>query len=321
MVFVIAGIVLAVMLGLVYYVWRMPESPVRKKKPKREPPPEPAKDWQGITERLEKRLKHLEEQLAESGKIVRQKDKDLAERQSEIADVKQQFQLEQTWRKKEEEAVSKEKRREKLLEDELAQARESVSSEVTGRIKLEYEVKELRTQKESALADVRRLAGQNMELERKVKALSEDNRDLRRENDQLKVKKEANEWVAKDDFIRVEKLLKRSRWEVDLFKRKFAGDLWPRELQTRPVRAPRDEPDNTAPAAPAPAPVPPEASVSDAPVAEAVPVAPAAPAVILPASVVPAPVPSPEAVRTVEPPPAGPVASSEASGTDTPAAG
>ena len=230
MLYLIAGITFSVLGILAYVIIQMPESPLKKKKEKKGPPPEPPKDWPAIAERLEKRLHAGEAKLQEAEKALRQKDKDVAASRTALAELEQRFQQEQTWRKKEEAAVDKEKKREKLLDTELEKAREGLTSESTQRIKLEYEVKELRLQKESSVADARRLAAQVADLERKVKAFSEENRDLKRVNAELKVKKEANQWIAKDDFIRVEKLLKRARWEVELFKKKFAEDLWPKEL-------------------------------------------------------------------------------------------
>jgi hypothetical protein len=234
MLFVIIGIALAVLGFVAYLINRMPDAPAKKKKEKRPPPPEPVKDWQGITERLEKKAQAIEAKLKAAEAVIRDKDKEINEHKAAIGGLERQFQQEQLWRKKEEDAVEKEKKREKMLETELDKTRDTLNSESTQKIKLEYEVRELRTLKESITADVRRLTSQNMDLDRKLKAVTDEDRELKRENAQLKVKKEADQWIAKDDFIRVEKLLKRARWEVELFKRKFAEDLWPRELQMKP---------------------------------------------------------------------------------------
>jgi len=233
MLFLIAGVSLAILGVLAYIISQMPDSPIKRKKAKRVPPPEPPKDWEAIAERHEKRAQAIEARLRAAEAVVRDRDKEIVEHKAAIGGLERQFQQEQIWRKKEEDFVEKEKTREKLLEAELNKTRDSLNTEMTSRIKLEYEVKELRTVKESTSADARHLSSQNMEQERKIKTLTDENRELKRENAQLKVKKEANQWIAKDDYIRVEKLLKRARWEVDLFKRKFAEDLWPREMQTK----------------------------------------------------------------------------------------
>jgi hypothetical protein len=254
---------LAILGVLAVIISQMPDSPIMKrKKEKKLPPPEPPKDWQGIAERAEKRVHNLESKLQEHERAFRDKDKEINEKKAVIAGLEQQFQQEQTWRKKEEDSVEKEKKREQLLEDELAKTRDGLNAELTQRIKQEYELKELRLSKESLGADARHLTGQNMELERKVKALTEENRGIKSENAVLKVKKEADQWVAKDDYVYVDKMLKRARWEVDQFKHKFPKEMWPKSIlpKMEPVKplaaqaAAPAEPAAPRPEAPAPAP-------------------------------------------------------------------
>jgi len=79
---------------------------------------------------------------------------------------------------------------------------------------------------ESSLADWHR----NAELDREVNALREEVRGLKNENFELKKKKEADQWVAKDDYKQLEGSLKRARWEADLFREKFPPSEWPQEI-------------------------------------------------------------------------------------------
>ncbi len=218
---VIAFVALA---GMGYFLYQMLESSSAEKKSKkqrREPAPVPEKDWKSIAERCEKRVLNLEQSVQAAEKLVRNKEKEILELKNSAEGSRRDLEQEKTWRVKEEELGKKEKQREKVLALDLEQTRDALHAEQSSRIKLDHEVKELRLIKESLTMDVHRWSAKSEGLEQNVTALSKEIRDLKKMNVELSRKKEADQWVAKDDFVQLEKLLKRARQDIELLKKQI----------------------------------------------------------------------------------------------------
>lgn len=237
MVWVIVGLALALLGGLLIFVLQMPEASAKKKKKKAEPAPEPVKDWQAIAQRLEKRIQTLEGALQAAQNEVKARDKKMLQLEKVASDARRQSEQELLWRQKEEALIAKDKKQEKILQEELHKTRTELNAESTLRIKQDYELKELRQLREEQSAGIRKLSSQNIDLDRKLAAALAEGKDLRQENGELRKKKEDEEWVAKSDYKRLESILKRARWELEQFKRKFSSEEWPKPLQPKTATA------------------------------------------------------------------------------------
>ena len=221
--------------------------------------------------RLEKRVQALENSLRQAQKDIQEREKRVEELNSSLKNAKTQFDQEKIWREKEESAVEKEKKQERVLQEELTRARISLDQELTSRIKSEAELKELRRTREEQATEIRQLNARGMDLDRKLGEALKELKVFRDENAELKQKKEDDEWVAKGDYKRLEVVWKRARWEIEQFKRKIPEEQWPSALKPRrPGETPASAPSGAPNASPAPsaASVPPE---SPAPAPEAVP--------------------------------------------------
>lgn len=222
--------------GMGFFFYQMMETSSgqkKNKKKRREPAPVPEKDWKAVAERLEKRVAQLEQSLLVAQKDVRNKEKESLELKQSVAGAERLFAQEKIWREKEEALVKKEKEREKALELELGQTRDELHTEQGSRIKLDYEARELRTLKEALTMDVHRWSTKAQTLEENIAALSQEIRSLKNMNAELSRKKEADQWVAKGDFLQLEKLLKRARFEIELFKKHMPSSSWPTEMQPK----------------------------------------------------------------------------------------
>ena len=228
MALVVTITVALLILGVLAYVvaqWQDP--PVSKKKKEKAEPPAvvPAKDPALLTERFERKIRTLENSLQTAKDDVKEKSKEIEELKASIGGFERQLEQEKNWREKEESSGVKEKKLEKELRDELNKTRESLHEQSNQRIRLEYEVKELRLVKDALSGDLRKFTGQNNDLERRVSDFIKETRELKVENAKLRFKKEADEWVAKDDYVKVEKLLKRARWEVEQLQQRLPAEL------------------------------------------------------------------------------------------------
>jgi predicted Rdx family selenoprotein len=229
MVFVlIVGGALLVLGVLAYAVSQWPD-PVRskKKKEKKEPaaPVVSEKDVAEMAARFERRIRTLENSLQTAEKEHKDKDKQTQELKAVIGGLERQVEQEKAWREKEEVAVVKEKKLEQELRAEINKTRDALHEQSNLRIRLEYEVKELRLVKEALSADVRKFTGQNNELERRVQDFIRETRELKAENAKLSYKKEADQWVAKDDYLAVERMLKAARADVEQLKQRLPSEL------------------------------------------------------------------------------------------------
>ena len=236
--FVVAG-ALVVLGVLAYVVSRWPDPPSRKKKQKKEPqaPIVPQKDVAELTERFERRIRTLENSLQTAEKELNEKDRQAGELKAAIGGLQRQIEQEKVWREKEEAAVVREKKLEKELRDEINKTREALHEQSNQRIRLEYEVKELRLVKEALSADVRKFTGQNNDLERRVQDFIRETRELKAENAKLKYKKEADQWVAKDDHLAVENKLKEAQRQIEQLKQRLPAEL--RDVEEKDENKPK----------------------------------------------------------------------------------
>ena len=229
MVFVlIVGGALLILGLLAYAVAQWPEtSPAKKKKAKKEPaaPIVPQKDVVELTERFERRIRTLENSLQTVEKELHEKEKQSGELKAAIGGLERQLEQEKVWREKEEVSVAKEKKHEQELRADINKTREALNEQSNLRIRLEYEVKELRLVKDALSADVRKFTGQNNELERRVQDFIRETRELKAENAKLSYKKEADQWVAKDDYLAVERMLKAARVDIEQLKQRLPSEL------------------------------------------------------------------------------------------------
>jgi hypothetical protein len=201
-------------------VYLMPEGVKQRQKKARKPAPvPPSRDWQALAEKFERRVHALEALVQKEQAAVRDKDKEALELRGAIKGFEKQLQQERSWREKEESVLQKEKKREKALEEDLRQTRAALDAESTTRIRQDHELKELTAAKEGFSTDARRFSTKCLEQERQLALLTKENRELKDSNVRLQQKKEADQWVAKDDHVALEKQLRQARRELELLKK------------------------------------------------------------------------------------------------------
>ena len=222
---IVTLVLVVIVLGVLAYFLAQgsAQDKARKKSDKKERPAPVvlSKDASDVTERFERRIRAVENLLQAAQADQREKSAEIEALKATINGLEQQVVQEKAWRQKEEAFVVKERQQEQGLRVELDKTHALLDAESGLRIRQDYELKELRLAKDGALADVRRLTGLSNELDRRVKEFEIETRTLKSENAKLKIRKEADAWVAKDDFVRVEKLLKQARWEVEALQKKL----------------------------------------------------------------------------------------------------
>ena len=222
----ILGVSLAILGVLLVLAWQLPEVMEQsKKKHRRVAPSVPVKDWQGIAERFEKRVKTMEADTQVFQAQLRDREKYAAELGASMEGLQKQLEQERSWREKEEAVIKKEKKQEKVLKEELVKAREALNAHVADKIRIDAELKDLRRTREELSTAGRSASSRVLVLERQLEGALQELGQLRDENARLNRKKDDTEWVAKSDYRQIETLLKRSRIEVDELKKQLTPEI------------------------------------------------------------------------------------------------
>ncbi len=192
----------------------------RKKKSRKETPAAvtPSRDAAQDALRFERRIQMLENALQVAQDAQKEKDGEVQRLGTAIGSLERELAQETLWRQKEELSALKEKKQEDALRAELDRLNAALHTEAAQRIRYDHERQDLRRERDVFLSDVRKLTGQNNDLERRLRELAEETGALRAENLRLKVKKESDRWVAKDDFDKARTMLENARQEIDRLK-------------------------------------------------------------------------------------------------------
>lgn len=213
MIILVAGLILAGLGILAYVISQSADAsaPAPVKKSRKAVVSAPSAAPVVDVARFEKRIGALQARLESLQSDYRDREKELKEKDGVIAELRRQVEQEASWRKREEEGQGKEKKRERLLQQELEKARDALTGEAAGRIRLEHELRDLKQRMEGLSVDLRQQTTRGLDFERKLSAAEQELGNLRRRNAELARKKEAEQWVAKDEYLKVKDELKKLR--------------------------------------------------------------------------------------------------------------
>jgi hypothetical protein len=221
----------AVLMGLAYIIYKLPADPAVRSKKKKEKPKRPStvpeakseddgKDWKSIAERWEKNNQAL---LAEIEKLKtghKAALQSVEEQKSQYGRLSEKFELEKTWREKEQETLEKSKRHEKDLKDQIFRTENDLEKEHSNRLRMEREAQELRIKYDQALEEQRQMAVKAGSLQTTVESNVREIRELKGENARLKEKREDVQWVTKTEFDQLKKAFAAKEQELARLKEK-----------------------------------------------------------------------------------------------------
>jgi len=177
-------------------------------------------DLQQQIARLEKKIQHHKDTIVELQKNEKNNEKLLMVERVKVKKLQEKLSQERQWHTKEQDSIDKRGKEVQQLKRELLSVQESFSKEHAANIRLEHKVRELEEQNK-ALNEMRRsIERENAEFKAKMENNRREISDLKRENKQLIKKKEDVNWIAKEEYERVEKLLKEKEKQLERMNRK-----------------------------------------------------------------------------------------------------
>ena len=220
---VLSVVVSVVLVLLAVEVFLLPGDKKRKRKRKKRTETKEEevdlRPWQEKVERLEKRVRQLNEAVAAYQAKEKEGQKKLALEALKVKKYEEKVKQERAWQEKEQEAIEKTTRQLEALQKELAKEQETGSQEHQRALQLERELRSLerehRTLEEKAKdldKDLTKAKGEN-DLYR------QDIRELKKEIAGLQKKKEDVQWVAKSEFDQLKTQAQALQKELDRIKR------------------------------------------------------------------------------------------------------
>lgn len=184
----------------------------KKKKKKRDPEQMPKtvddKDWIQETKRLERQLNGAHKKIESLEQQIAQKDAKIDLQNKQAEDLLKKLSQEKSWREKEEDFTHKSREREKNVHLRLKQIQQELSDKESSFILQERELRHYKKEHSDLTNKNRQLETKVMRFEEALSKKESELRDCRRENRDLSKKKEAEVWVAKEEYELLQEKLK-----------------------------------------------------------------------------------------------------------------
>ncbi len=207
------GIGLIFVLIFIYVVFMIPNEIKQKKKHKKVLKEEivDQKDWKKTALRLEGYIISLKKQLSEFEKNEKLLEKSVLVEQVKAKKMKEKLSQEREWLVKEEKDMEKRAKELKLLKTELALIQEDLGKEHSLTLKLQNEGRMMKRDLDAAVERKRVLEGDLLEAKTKNDQFRSEIAHLKKDNRVLSKKNEDSQWVAKPDFMKIEKELRETK--------------------------------------------------------------------------------------------------------------
>jgi len=216
---IIIAIVFILLLLIVILAMPTRSGAVAKKKKKEQlQEQQEQKNWELIATRVQKHNSQLRDEVI----VLQKKEKDLQKalliEQEKAKKFHEKLTQERGWQEKEGKDLEKTNKQLQGLKGQLVEAQENYAKEHAENLRFDRELNQRKTEV-NELQEIRR------KLELQVKGLTEEGvalrrevAELKRENADLAKKKEDTAWVAKSDYLELEKKLKEVEKERDRLK-------------------------------------------------------------------------------------------------------
>ncbi len=163
------------------------------------------KDWQAVSLKLERVIRSLKRQMAETQKEQKLLERDLVVQKEKYAKLQNKIDQERGWQKKERSDVDKKGREVIRLREDFKKAEQHLAQEHADRLRLERQQKELNASLSSAQTQIKDLENQIIKHKAHIDAYRSEITALRAEAQKLTKKHNEETWVAKSEFTKLKK--------------------------------------------------------------------------------------------------------------------
>ena len=220
--FAMIAIVLVAVMGVLFLI--PTEHSKRRRRKSRRADPE-HKDWKGLSLKLEKHIYALRRDVEQRIKQELILEKELTLQKEKYGKLQDKLSQERKWQTKDKSEKEKKTGEILRLTKDLKEAETHLTKEHGERLRLERELKE--AEEKTAQAKDQRLAAESELAKKKARCeeLRKEIKDLREVNSKLSKKSDEASFVAKSEFIRIEKKLKEVQKELEIFKQKVRREM------------------------------------------------------------------------------------------------
>lgn len=205
--FWIAGIAL-LLFGIAGILLISPSKQTGRRKSRKdeeaEDPQSPVKDWQAVSLKLERHIQAQRREIEEFQKKERALDRDLVVQKEKYAKLQEKLAQERDWQKKEEDDLEKKAKEITTLKTDLRKLQDDLSATHAERLRFEREVREAKSENDSLNQTRRQLELKVQTQDAEIDNMRKQLKDLKWENSQLSIKKDAESWVPKEDYQKLE---------------------------------------------------------------------------------------------------------------------
>ncbi|MCK5580736.1 MAG: hypothetical protein KAJ18_05630 [Candidatus Omnitrophica bacterium] len=218
-VFAVVGVVLVlILLGVLFFVPTSKKSSTRKSKA-REDKQEIQKDWQAVSLKLERHIQALRKDIDKLQRSEKGLESDLELQQEKYKKLQEKLEQERGWQKKETTDIERKTKEIIRLKEDLKKAEHGLGENHSKRLLLERELKEARAEVEGLTRDKRALESENTSIKNQAGAYRKEIQGLKAENHALSKKHDDATWVAKSEYVKLEKMLKITKMELEKLRR------------------------------------------------------------------------------------------------------
>jgi len=219
----IAIILLIIIVLLLLEVLLMPQGKRRKPKKKKMPveSQENNKDFEEVIQRRDRLIRSLKQNIAALEKEKNEMDKQFVIEKAKTKKFQEKLSQERGWHEKEQDSVDKKNKEFQQLKQEFSRLQDNFSKEHVVNLKLDHNVKDLSLEIDSLKETRRSLESENNELNMKTTIYRSEIAHLKKDVAVLTKKKDDTAWIAKSEYIKVEKLLKEKEKELERVEREI----------------------------------------------------------------------------------------------------
>ncbi len=164
----------------------------------------PATDWQAVSLKLERHIQAMRKEVEELQKKERAVERELIVQKEKYIKLADKLAQERDWKKREEDELDKKTKEVLASKDDLRKMEHDLGLMHAERLRFERELKEAKSDNEAINTVRRDLELQTAKLSAENESLRKQVKEFRWEVERLSEKKDAESWVPKQDYEKLE---------------------------------------------------------------------------------------------------------------------
>jgi chromosome segregation ATPase len=193
----------------------------KKKEPLPEAEPEKVKEKSDITVHFQNQVRKLHEDIAAGERKIKDLEKAVVIEQVKAKKIQEKLAQEREWHAKEKIVIEKKENDYKRLTDELNKLHQDYDREHGATLRLEGQLRDEKIRLAEVSEERRRLEAETIKLRTDLKSKMDEIIALKNENANLKKKKDEVTWIAKSEFVKLERQLQEKEKEIARLERQI----------------------------------------------------------------------------------------------------